>query len=184
MLTFWRKEPLNDKEIALFKAMTKAHVVCTFRDNPSSVLVKVVAESAGDYPKALIAALSSLGGKHAPIEAIGGVLSDENPVALAAAFLATGDKVPGWGSSFVKEQYDPDWLEVHSILQDHFPKLLKTIHSVTDYLHSRGKKVYPNPGCYTAATAIALALPPKLAPWLFVQARLTAWAQLFAEHCG
>ena len=174
---------MSDSERALFEALAKAHASAVLRDNPSSVLIKVVADSSGSYTNAMIAALSSLGGKHAPLRQTVEILSAENPVDLAEYLYKKDMKVPGWGSSF-KPQPDPAWDAVHYLLQDHYPKLLAKINTVTDYLHKVGKKIYPNPSCYTAATALALSLPPALTPWLLVRARLDGWANIFANHCG
>jgi citrate synthase len=146
-------------------------------------MVVALAESSGDFGKSIIGALTSLGGKHAPLEQTIAVLIAKDPVRAAEFILDNGGKVPGWGSSFFQEP-DPDWEGVEKILKENYQVLWDRICKVTDLLHSRGRKIYPNPSAFTAATAIVLALPPKLAPWLLVRARLDGWAALFGKHCG
>lgn len=157
-----------------------AHRASVFRDNPSTLALKLAAAGSGDYCKSLTAALSTLGEVHGPIEQTVIFLSHAQPQEVAKAELLAGRKVPGWGSSFSKGKKDPLWDRVDWQLQDKFNELYAKLEAVTETLHAVGKVVYPNPSAYTAATAIALRLPAKIAPWIFVRGRLDGWSELLS----
>lgn len=181
MNVWWRQDPLTEDEERLLESLTSAHRKSTFRDNASTVSVLNAAMGSGDLSKAIVAGIMTLGDNHAPLEQTYRFLSQDNPAKGVAWNLEIGDKIPGWGNSFVKGMYDPFWLGVHEILHARFPRISDKIDAVTNELHARGKHVFPNPSAYTAATAIVLGLPAKLAVYLFIGARLDAWSHLAAE---
>lgn len=177
---FWRDTELAPHEKALLRAVLDAHYHSTFRDNLSTVAVKLSACGSGDYTKALAAALSTLGGVHAPLVQTHQFLSCEDPPMAARRLLDAGLKVPGWGSSFVKGEKDEKWLPVEKLLAEHWWPLYEKIDMVTAVLRMSGKDLHPNPSAYTAATAIILGMKADLAPYLFVAGRLQGWSEVFA----
>lgn len=172
MNVFWREKPLSPEEQRLLAVIGEAHYKSSFRENPSSVAITVAGTASGSFTQSLIAALATLGGVHAPIEATYDLLASEGPV-------PENEKLPGWGTSFIKGQIDPVWLPVDECLALLNPSLHQKIESITRALHVKGKIVYPNPSCYTAATALTLGIPRRLSAWLFVGGRLHAWYELF-----
>jgi citrate synthase len=108
---------------------------------------------------------------HGPIEEAYALIS--NPGMDRVGLL------PGWGNSFIKGQIDPEFLRVDQTIEATAPRIHSRLREVTDQLHSRGKRIFPNPGAYTAAVALILGMPSHVAPMLFVQARLEAWTELF-----
>jgi len=181
VLTFWRSEPLSEPEQKLLDALFAAHTKAACRENCSTVAVLNSWTGAGSYTAAIASALLTLGGAHAPVAEIMRFLGQKDPEDRALFRLATGDKVPGWGSDFVKGKPDPDWAEVDAALEKVAPGLNESIRAVTTVLHEHGKVIFPNPGAYTAATALALGIPESVAPWLFVQGRLGAWTKILME---
>lgn len=172
MNVFWRKEPLTEPEHQLLTLCIEAHHASANRDNISSVAVCQSAHGSGNYEKSIMAALASIGGTHAPLIETWKMLMTANEVDSTKI-------VPGWGNSFVKDGPDPLWSKVHDILKA-FP-VGSVIESVTNSLHLAGKKVYPNPSCYTAATGITLGMPKEILAWIFVTGRLNAWTELFCR---
>lgn len=166
---WWRDDPLSDREHELLTAMRLAHVKSTYRENASSQMVLTAWLGSGDFTKAIAAGLLTLGDRHGPIE--------KAVASIVQATIADGI-VPGWGSSFHKGADDPDWAPVRVLLEANWPKLAGRLALITAALEARGAHVRPNPAAYTAAVAIALGIPPKLAPWLFVSCRLDAWASI------
>lgn len=183
---FWRDTPLSESEVQLLLALRRAHAIAAQRNNASTASLLNAAHGSGDYTKAIAAALMTLGGRHAPIEATMRVLTAAEPEKYVADLLGQGRMVPGWGNSFVKGKPDPDWTEVAHLLARGCPKLLGVIGLVTRTLHEAepAKKVFPNPSCYTAAVALALDIPGVIAPWLFISSRLEAWTATLWKDCN
>lgn len=164
-------------ENALLTALWDAHQAVAMRGNASGSAFTMAYQGSGDYTKALAAALATLGGRHGPIRETHQFLT----IALAAVKLEwapwVGVKIPGWGNSLVKGQNDPDFLRVRDHLENLNQKLVERIDAITGALHARGKRIYPNPSCWTAATAITVGLPAELSPYLFIAARLPVWSR-------
>lgn len=175
---WWRQDPLTEHEQFLLQAVHVAHQKSAFRNNASSMAVVNASVASGDLSKAIVAGIMHLGEKHAPLEQTYRFLCLEHPEKNVNWALEVKENVPGWGNSFVKGDYDPLWVGVHEILHKNFPEIAWKLNRVTEELHSHGKKIFPNPSAYTAAAAIVLGLPPKVAVYLFIRARLDAWAHL------
>ena len=179
MNVFWRDEPLTDIEGELLELCLDAHQKSAFRNNFSSVAVAQSAISSGDLTKAITAALSMIGGMHAPLVESLSVLTN---CKLRLEAVPDGYKLPGWGNSFEKGHPDTLWKDVDKCLADNFPEIHSRICEITDALHKFGKEVFPNPSCYTAAVGVALKMPASVLPWLFVSGRLNAWSLLFLNQ--
>lgn len=171
MKAFWREEELTENEAKLLQLCFEAHAKSALRQNISSVVLSETARGSGDYTKALMAALCTLGGVHAPLMDTWLVLSGRVPV---NQILERGGKIPGWGSSFD----DDSWAPVENHLREHFPQIWERIEKITGEI---GKDLKPNPSCFTAATGIALKMPPQILPWLFINGRLNTWTCLFLQ---
>lgn len=182
---FWREdEPvLAPEESKLLDAVYQAHAKSALRENVSTVALKHAAAGSGRLETALIAALASIGGSHAPIAEIYRFLKRLNEEVLkdAAHRVANGAAVPGWGNSFFKGRPDPDWYAVRDEL-DNWPGISGRITAVTQFLHSQGKHVYPNAGCFTAAAAIVVGMPAKMTPYLLIRGRLEVWTSLATDQ--
>ena len=174
MKVFWQEQELTHPQQDLLALFNHAQALCTFRDNTSTQVLKLTADSTQDIYKSFSAALNTMGDKHAPIEKIYNFLQD----------YKVGDPItycPGWGSSFVKCQHDQNFANFIDCLYEVNPDISYKINSITSELHFQGKNLYPNPGCWTAAIAITLGMPAKLSPFLIIGARLEAWGYLFQE---
>lgn len=177
---FWRVPALEPHEKELLGAVLDAHYKSAFRENLSSTAVKLAAAGSGDYTKAIAAALSTLGGVHAPLVQTYQFLADDDLGYSVNAALEQGLKVPGWGNSFHKGEPDPLWQDVDRLLRTHWPSLAARMDHVTGTLLAAGKNLQPNPSAYTALSAAALGMSAHVAPYLFVMGRLQGWSELFA----
>jgi citrate synthase len=175
---WWRDEPLISREQYLLEILYRAHRQSCFRPNPSSVTAINAAIGSGDIGKAVAAAILTLGGKHAPLEQTVRFLAGANPAGEVDSLLRQNRKVPGWGGSFQQDGIDPIWSGVASSLEKWHPDIMRKLNQVTLELHQLGKAIYPNPSAFTAAVVIALKVPAKLAVYLFISARLDAWAEI------
>jgi citrate synthase len=180
MYTWWRTEPLKAEEAGLLEALLRAHHQSSFRDNASSVVVANAASGSADVGKAIAAGILTLGGKHAPLEQTVEFLGLPRPADHVARMLKSGTKIPGWGGTFQKDQPDQIWHEVDLFIMSLAPELSAKLVSVTVELERHGYNLYPNPSAYTAAAALVLGVPAKLAVYLFIAGRVNAWAQIAA----
>ena len=164
-------------ENALLTALWDAHQAVAMRGNASGKAFATAYAGSGDYTKALSGALATLGEKHGPIARTYGVLTWKGSPAELAEQARIGVTVDGWGNSILKGQNDPAFLRVRDSLENLNQKLVERIDAITGALHARGKHIYPNPSCWTAAAAITVGLPAELSPYLFIAARLPVWSR-------
>ena len=179
---FWRNEPLSANETKLLNAVESAHRCSALRNTGSSGAVLNAASGSGRFEAAIASGILALGGKHGPIADIVRFLdrSADEILADVETRLSSKRPIPGWGNSFFKGRPDPDWVAVDEALKG-FP-IRETIALVSDRLHKQGKRVFPNAGCFTAATAIILRMPAAVSPYLLIYARLPVWASLAAQY--
>lgn len=164
-------------ENALLTALWVAHQAVAMRGNASGSAFTMAYQGSGDYTKALAGALATLGSLHAPIMRTVDILRCRDTPAWLANQAGEGRLVAGWGNSLVKGCDDPDFLRVRDQLENINPKMVERIDAITGALHARGKHIYPNPSCWTAAVAITVGLPAELSPYLFIAARLPVWSR-------
>jgi hypothetical protein len=177
-MTFWRPESLTSLETTLLEKCLDAHAQSVGRENVSTTVFYAAAIGSREYTKALAAALCSLGGPHAPLVETYELLQHPE---RAAQLLDAGLKVPGWGNSFAKGAIDPIWQPLAVLLQENFPGIYQAVDQVTITLHRRGKEIFPNPSCFTAAVGLVLRMPKEVVPWIFVQGRLGKWSEIFSN---
>jgi citrate synthase len=162
--------------LAILDVLYEAHYQSALRGNCSHHALVAAAVGSGDYFKALAAGLMTLGGTHAPLMATYDVLCAEHlPV------LHDGRRVPGWGNGFVKDGPDPLWQNVQEALEETSPEMSAKIQAITQHLHDAGKRVWPNPSCYTAAVAITVGIPRYAVGELLIRGRLKAWTEEFGR---
>lgn len=179
---WWRTEPLKAEEAGLLEALLRAHHESSFRDNASSVAVANAASGSADVGKAVAAGILTLGGKHAPLEQTVEFLRLPSPAGQVARMLESGAKIPGWGGTFQKDEPDPIWQGVDLLIRRLAPELSAKLVDVGAEIARHGYNLYPNPSAYTAAAALFLRMPAKLAIYLFIAGRLNAWAQIAAAQ--
>lgn len=178
---FWREEPLNEHEAKLLALTFAAHAQCARRTNLSTAFILTGVRTGHSLQATIAIALQSLGGTHGPIlqsyELIHG-----NWKQRLNNLLAKKEKVPGWGSSFVKGEPDPIFNDLRAFLMEQFPDELDRIDRITAALKQHGLNVEPNASAYTAAVAATLKMPKEIAVWLFIAGRLDVWSELFLKN--
>lgn len=180
MKPFWRLQELTAYEERLLKTVLEAHRQSATRNNCSAAALQHAWHGSRSYSQALIAALATLGELHGPIVQTYELLSF-NCAGRVEALLEAGQRVPGWGNSFIKGELDPLWRPVDELLYRDFPEEYARLVAVSVKLHTARIKVYPNPSAYTALTAIILGMPKEIASWLFVAGRLGAWTEMILK---
>ena len=172
---------LSEQQSHLVEACRKAHAATALRGNISHTTLVGAAMGSGDYFKSIAAALMTTGNLHAPLCQTYALLIDPNPIAMVENMLKTGRKVPGWGNAFEKNEADPAWKQCAKLIEEYDGNLAKNISLITVMFHSLGKWIFPNPSCYTAATAICIGLPAEACGYLFLSGRLDAWTEEFIK---
>lgn len=168
---------IDERRFCLAEACWTAHAAVALRGNASHMALRLSAQASGDYCKAIIAALTTVGIRHAPMEQTYALLTNPDTSNAVETMLKEGQKIAGWGNSFVRGEPDPAWAECARLIGEHNPALAEKIASITELLHSKGKNIFPNPSCYTAAIVICMSLPAQACYHLFIQGRLHAWTQ-------
>lgn len=177
---FWQSRALTTEQLDLLNAVLEAHDQSSFRTNISSVTVLNAYAGSSSYGCAIASALLTLGGPHAPLAETFDLLNDPAPMLTVETMLGLGMKIPGWGSSFSKLKPDPAWALVDGLLKG--SELHKTIEAITNALLAAGKRVFPNPSCYTAAAAIVLGIPRAMCAYLLILGRLNAWSRIMLTN--
>ena len=184
MRVWWQDEELTEVEQNLLAHLMACHGASVFRPNMSSAAVVNSTVGARSYPAAIASALLAIGNIHGPIAQTIELLESPDPARTARLMIDAGNKVPGWGGSFMGAAGDPIWTTFEEFLRENYPTVAKLIDSITAAIHEAGKNIQPNPSVFTAATALILGIPPEAAPWLFVRGRLDGWSKLFLNHLG
>lgn len=175
---WWRQDrPLSEWELRLVTALSEAHFESTFRDNPSSIVVQIAANSSANWFQAIAAAFMTFGGVHGPLLQTYDFLAGDDPAAEAATRLEAGELVWGWGQGFVKGRLDPILENVDAVARE--GQRYEKIAAVQRVMDAKG--LFPNPSAYTILTALETDLPRESVPWLVAQLRLPAWSILFQD---
>ena len=164
-------------ELALYQAVLESHGASACRRNISYEVLQMAMIGSGSYLQAIAAALSTLGGLHAPLTHTYDLLHRFNTVDVARTLLEQDHMIPGWGNSFVKGEPDALWSRPAALVAQLGPGLMERIDGVTALLHQQGKPIYPNPSCWTAAAGILLGFTRQTVGFLFLQGRLPAWTR-------
>ena len=157
-----------------------AHATAASTNNPvSSQVFSAAAGGSGDFGKACIAAIATLGGEHAPIAEARRAIYGQLDVYEA---LADGRRIPGWGNSFYRYRSDPAWDKVAKLLQMQYNEHYMLIERITGELHSVGKMLYPNAAAYTAVCSEIAGVPHGAEQAVLLIGRLPAWADLWEQR--
>lgn len=182
MKVFWKDSEMTTMEIDLMVSLRIAHYTAAMRDCASTVAVKIAKECGVPFPQAVAGALATLGHKHGPIEKIyGWILDGAEEYAYTGRRTVERHIIPGWGNSFYKDEPDPLFEPVREKMLAVQPGLVELADKVTARLHQEEKMIYPNPGFWTAATAIALGVRQEICSYLFLAPRMDAWAAIYNE---
>lgn len=173
------KDKVSPQERDLLLMLFEGHRKATFRQNVSTAAVQCAAAGSGDLTKAVIAGLSTLGDRHAPIAQTMNLFRETDDI--FEGLVESGVKVPGWGNAFVKDQPDQIWSQIHDFIAKEFNSVGERISRRTEILHAHGKNIFPNAACYSAVTAMIVGIPPDAAIWLVIAGRLDHWTKLFME---
>jgi citrate synthase len=165
----------------LVAAVLRAHADAALNNRPvSSTVFADAAKGSGDFGKACIAALATLGGEHAPITEARRLLY--SPRRAVAEMLENSERIPGWGNAFYRYRRDPAWDDVANIMQQEHPQHAIRIDTITEELRLCGKHLFPNAAAYTAAAAHITGMPWGSETALLLAGRLPAWVEIWSQR--
>lgn len=155
-----------------------------------AMAVRAVTAGGDRFNSAVIAAVASMGGQHAPVWQTRNVWHHlryglTEPGKLREFILTVVEEnviLPGWGNSFYKDKIDPAWQSFDDQLREKFsPKDAVVVRLITQVLHQAGKTtLYPNAALYTAIAADLIDLPHGVESLLVLMPRLP----VLAGACG
>ena len=163
----------------LMRLMQECHNKCCERPNASSYILYTSLTSSCDSKSAIISAIASLGGSHAPIKEAYGMLcdTDDDIIKKCQEIIDKKWTVAGFGSDFVKGRRDEIFNDVDVYLSENYPIIHRKIELINSVLHNNGKNVYPNAAIYTAATAIAEKYTQQSSMALLIKLRIDGWTR-------
>ena len=167
----------------VLKELERVHGLLALRDNASSVTVKSCAMLGKDFPSAVSGALMTLGGAHAPLEQTAQLLTETDPYVMIENILGMGRKVPGYGSSFYKQEKDPVFDKLDDMLVKRNVYLWHTVHRLSSYMKTQWNvNLFPNAANYTICSLMLEDIPLVHASKYFIQFRLNAWHNLWLDN--
>jgi citrate synthase len=168
--------------------LIEAHKEASHRENASTQVLKAAfISNGGNLIGSITAAMNMLGGLHAPIKQtvqwieripIGGL----GIAVKSSPQRSTQGRVPGWGSGFIKGEFDPMLMKLHDELIKHHEVYAKIEESVTCYFASQGKLIFPNLAFYTAVTSIVEKIHIDLCESLILEARIPEWIKILKQQ--
>lgn len=187
----------QDQHDALITCLWKTHKEAALRENSSKHILDVAWESNGnDYKSSLIAAMCAFGGKHAPIKITYAFLADyiflpaENRNAFINLHLSDKSgplqgRIPGLGSSMIKDRADPILDDIASIFRSDYGAYHNLAIDISKRLYgAKGIRLFPNLAFYTAATMLVTGKPYALCEYVMIGARVEAWTEYLFQKYG
>lgn len=161
----------------LLTLLEKAHYECCKRNNISSHVLLETYAGSRFTPQAIAAAISTIGDFHAPVHKVLALFLDSNKIDAVSSAIKHGVRIPGWGSSFIKNRPDPIFNELSYYLNDNYPEELRILKKITAILHGSDKFIYPNDAAFTALVGKIYNYSPSTIHFLLVSCRLRGWLE-------
>lgn len=159
-----------------------AHYKVACRNNPSfNAFINAYQNNGKSVAQAIAAGLSTMGGRHAPINNtiifIKSMMNNPNAVMVIHAMMEQGMPVPGFGTSFFKEcQVDPAFVDLENFIFEIAPEFRLMAEGITEILYQYKKVyIYANPSFYTVVSGIILGLSKSAIQNLLIRPRTIAW---------
>lgn len=162
------------------------HCKLASRENISSTMAGIGKELDISFTQTVVLSLSTMGGAHAPIREAYNLWSNgfQKFVHDAKEIYGSGRKIPGFGSSIVKGEYDTILTEYARDMFGTAPLWMDNIEERTEAVQEiTGKRIFPNAAAYTACTALFANKDSTWAERNVIVGRLPFWEYLY-RHDG
>ena len=166
--------------IDVYDKFIEMHTEMAFRNNASSGIIRAMANLGKPLNDAIAAGLLSLDTIHAPIRSACECFNAfENDGALNASYC--GAKVPGFGSSWFKNEPDP---VVEKFLNELDDEVLNVVTRYNGYVQDMWNKpgLFPNAALATAAFAFQENIDPVTAMSKVILGRIDAWVSIYSDN--
>ena len=164
----------------IYEKFIEMHTEMAFRNNASSSIIRAMANLGKPLNDAIAAGLMTLDTIHAPIRSACECFNAfEHDGALNASYC--GRKVPGFGSSWFKNEPDP---VVNTFLEALDVEVADVVASYTTYVQDMWNKpgLYPNAALATAAFAFQENIDPVTAMSKVILGRIDAWVSIYSDN--
>lgn len=168
----------------LVELLIAAHVAACHRDNSSTLILKSAFDSnGGDLIKSVTAALMSIGGLHAPIKQTYVMLRKILEGKQECDVICFYELVPGFGSSFIKEDNDPLLESLRQEFIDNHLRYYNIGCRITSHLKQKTKHtLYPNLAFYTACVAHIEGHGVQFCERILIEARVPEWINILQHE--
>lgn len=138
-----------------------------------------------DARLSIIAAISSMGGTHAPIVRtqllLEEVLASPKSIPSIVSRFNKKNRIPGFGSGFVKGEPDPIHEPIDALIRELSPKthyyMMELLNEVQSSIDAR---LFFNTAMYSAAYGKLMNVSPYVLPGIVIEARLPIWNRVMA----
>lgn len=175
--------PIQKQELK--HRLIKAHQQACHRENASTQVLKAAYGSNGrDVVRSIQAALGMIGGLHAPVIETHKMIHDLIEVNIKKRYpnlcsRKIGNKIPGFGSSFVKGKPDPMLDSLHWFLKEQSQAYTFIVNAIQEIIKEQKKNIlFPNLAFYTAWVGYELNYESAETELLIVEARVPEWVKI------
>ena len=161
-----------------YEKFVDMHTKMAHRNNASSSIIRAMASLGKPLNDAMAAGLLTLDTIHAPIRS---ACECFNHYAVYGELNASfaGRKVPGYGSSWFKNEPDPV-VEEYIVHLD--PETIGLVDDYTRYVQENWRPgLYPNAALATAAFAFDNDIDPVTAMSKVINGRIDAWVSIYSD---
>ena len=160
-----------------------AHAKCCERSNVSSITLVQSYHGCGFTPQAIAAALLTFGDRHAPVHQVIRLLQTDNFEEIVIGNLKAGNKIPGWGSDFIKGEPDPIFAELDRFMEANATDIHRRIHEISQVIwDEKEQDLHPNAAAYTAAVGLKLGYSSLDIHFLLIECRLPIWRKHLQDY--
>lgn len=152
----------------------------------SDILMSSFLVNGLDARLSIIAAISTMGGHHAPLIQtqllLEEVLKYPSTIQGIVGRYSKRNRISGFGSGFVKGAPDPIHEEIDELMKEFAPKIhyymTELLHAVHDQISDQ---LFFNTAMYSAAYGIMMNISPYIMPGVAIEARMPVWNRLLTQ---
>lgn len=172
-------DSLNEDQSKLLGLTVLSHQEATAHNhNLSREVCKAASDGSGNPINGIVAAILSIGGRHAPLVQARETLVNATRQSLESSMVDDKYRVPGFGNSFFMESIDPAWKNINDFIEERYPSYHIRLKELGDIIHDIiGVRLYPNAAIFTAITCEICCIPRGMEYTVLIFSRLPIWAQ-------
>jgi hypothetical protein len=163
----------------IYEKFYDMHTEMAFRNNASSGVIRAMANLGKPLNDAIAAGLMTLDTIHAPIRSACECFNHHAIYGVLNASFA-GRKVPGFGSSWFRNEPDP---VVEAFMVNLDTETIDLVNTYTKYVQDNWRPdLFPNAALATAAFAFQEGIDPITAMAKVINGRIDAWVSIYSDN--